>query len=69
MAPRRTIKITRLIGLRDVIESRTALERARWRCESCFSDSTLRVVEDRGERLIVLCLSCRLEAGWDQPLR
>jgi hypothetical protein len=68
MAQVRPIKITRVVGLKDVAESREALDRARWRCESCYDDSMLRVVVDRRARLIVLCPSCRLEAGWDPEL-
>lgn len=69
MAHVRPIRITRVLGLKEVAESRGALDRARWRCESCYGESSLRVVEDRRGTLIVLCTSCRIEAGWDPALR
>jgi hypothetical protein len=69
MAQVRPLRITRVVGLKEVAESREALDRARWRCECCRGDSMLRVVVDLRARLIVLCLSCRLEAGWDPALR
>ena len=63
------IRITRVLGFKESAQSREALDRARWRCECCYSDSTLRVVEDHRARLMVLCVSCRLGAGWDPALQ
>jgi len=60
----RPITITRVVGRKAVAVTRLALDRAHWRCESCEDDTGLRVVEDRACALVVLCMSCRLDAGW-----
>jgi hypothetical protein len=64
MAKFGSFKITRVVERWEVAVTRLALDRALWRCESCRGDSGLRVVEDRGVRFVVMCLSCRLDAGW-----
>ncbi len=66
MASARTppIKITRLVERGETVITRTALERASWRCEGCQGIADLRVVEDRYIAFVVLCAGCRLGAGW-----
>lgn len=58
------IRIVRVVERQEVAVTRLALERAGWRCESCQTDIDLRVVEDGAHRYAVLCLSCRIDAGW-----
>jgi hypothetical protein len=57
------IRPSRLIERWEVAITRPALERAGWACDSCRDDSNLRVIDDRGQRLVVLCTECRLLAG------
>jgi hypothetical protein len=63
------VRITRLVERWETAVTKAVLERARWRCESCRSDSELRVVEDRRDNFYVLCLSCRLDSAWVSTVR
>jgi hypothetical protein len=58
------ITIARVVDRKAIAVTRLALDRAQWRCESCEDDTELRVVEDRACVLVVLCMSCRLDAAW-----
>jgi hypothetical protein len=58
------MKITRVVERDETQVTRKALERAGWRCESCRRDNDLRVVEDRFDAFVVLCLPCRLDTPW-----
>jgi hypothetical protein len=55
----------RLVGRSEILVTKPAMDRARWKCEQCPSADNLRVVEFVRARLVrVLCARCRLTVGW-----
>ena len=54
------IRLKRMVERWEVTVTRPALDRARWRCESCRGDSDLRVAESHEARFVVLCAWCML---------
>jgi hypothetical protein len=52
----------RLIDKTDVAVTRPALENARWKCQTCGHDETLRVIDLKGV-IRVVCDPCRVRLG------
>lgn len=52
----------RLVDRTNVAVTRPALEKARWRCQSCGGEDNLRVIE-HGGAVKVVCDPCRARLG------